>query len=99
MALGFGQLILKDGCLRLGSADSPETASLIQWPYGYSYRETSNGVDIFDREGQLKASLGDRLEVVGSETEEAIPDIPCNGPVFFAWSVKSISETPPGNDY
>lgn len=84
-----GRLTLEDGCLRLQPTHYSGSSALIEWPYGYSYREVAGSVEVLDSAGQLKVSVGDTLELTASTSEESLPNIPCDGPVMRAWKVET----------
>lgn len=96
LAYVTGQLVLKDGCLRL--VDDLGDSFLIRWPYGYSYREASETLEILDSGGQFKVGVGSTLGLVGGTEEGGISDVPCAGPVWYAWEVTAPTDTTLGTD-
>lgn len=87
MALLQGKLIVSGGCLRIGPGYGPGDTVLIYWPYGYSYRDTTEGISVFDGRGRFVATVGDYLSLAGGEYRDDITGGRCKGPTWNAGSV------------
>lgn len=88
-ALAVGKLVLVGSCLRLEIEEINESDLLI-WPYGFSYRESGDTIEVLDNKGNVAVKVGQIIEVSGGEVpppieiadEEQIP-LDCPGPYWF----------------
>ena len=55
------ELVLYEGCLRMGSAD----VHLIIWPPGFSLASEDDGVQILNETGLIVARVGERVRMSG----------------------------------
>lgn len=85
-----GELVLKDGCLRVGD-------DLLVWPHGFSVG-TENGVTkIIDNNNQPVMSVGDKVKLGGGGGEmpderiaqysAELPNDRCSGPYWIVGEV------------
>ena len=75
-ALGQGELVLQDGCLRLD-----EDGPVIVWPPGFSPKVIYDVVEVHDAEGRLFASVGDHMELGGGGLGKSVAE--CSGHLWF----------------
>lgn len=98
-ALLEGELIEKDGCLRVAT-DYDDTSFLVLWPYDFAPQVGENGViEVMDGDGQIVARVGAKVRLGGGAMESSasqsyyddlIPGLPiegCPGPYWVAGEV------------
>lgn len=89
----FGELILKDGCLRVQAREG-DVSYLLVWPSDHILSAENNEVQIRNETGQLVAQVGDQVRITGGEIpaqgqkhyEETNPQLPndrCSGPYWI----------------
>ena len=63
----FGELILRDGCLRLdySNSDVPDYTLLLVWPPGLSVRVDDDSIRVIDSAGLVVAHAGDDVRLSG----------------------------------
>jgi hypothetical protein len=100
LAGGNIELVLDEGCLRMGSADG----DLIIWPPGFSLTTEDNGVQILNKAGEIVARVGEKVRMGGGQIsypsqlgEYVLRHLPpsCPGPY---WVVGSVPTGPPQDD-
>lgn len=87
-ALIGGELVLANGCLRVGTADG--NSSLLVWDPSFSIREDQGVVQIINGAGEVVASVGDLVIIGGGfvpkptymELTEPLPE-DCPGPYWL----------------
>jgi len=57
------ELVLYEGCLRMGSAD----VHLIIWPPGFSLASEDDGVQILNETGLIVARVGEKVRMSGGQ--------------------------------
>ena len=57
------ELVLDEGCLRMGSADG----HLIIWPPGFSLASEDDGVQILNETGLSAARVGEKVRMSGGQ--------------------------------
>jgi hypothetical protein len=100
-ALLEGQLILKDGCLRMVTSYSPNS-NLIIWQPDYFPTLDGEQIEILNRAGQVVARVGEQVAMGGGgiqlsdyytrQLRESIP-ANCEGPYFLMGGMVSRSPT------
>lgn len=83
-----GELVLKDGCLRVGD-------DLIVWPYGFSVSTENEVTRVIDNNGQPIIRVGDKIELGGGEMPDEsiaqysaeLPSDRCSGPYWIVGEV------------
>jgi hypothetical protein len=89
-ALLVGELVVKDGCLRIQAENSSES-HLVFWQTDYFLNNNNGTIEILDREGQVVAQVGEPIQMGGGEITEAVSDdqlqepLPtaCSGPYWL----------------
>ena len=91
------ELVLDEGCLRMGSADG----HLIIWPPGFSLATEDDGVQILNETGLIVARVGEKVRMSGWQVrffrhtgDYVLRHLPpsCPGPY---WIVGSVFTCPP----
>ena len=62
-ALAMGDLVLVEGCLRIGSADG----NLLVWPPDFTLKAENGVLEILDGTGQVVARVGEEVRMGGGE--------------------------------
>ncbi len=85
-----GELVLKDGCLRVDNY-------LLVWPHGFSVSTENGVVKIIDNNGQPIMSVGDKVKLGGGGGEmpderiaqysAELPSARCSGPYWIVGEV------------
>jgi hypothetical protein len=93
-ALATGRLVLSGGCFYLASLYTAKRESLV-WPYKFSSRTSPAGV--YDANGRLVASPGEKVEVGGGSAvlahvaPGAITNTKCLAGARTAWFISGVS--------
>ena len=91
------ELVLYEGCLRMGSAD----VHLIIWPPGFSLASEDDGVQMLNETGLIVARVGEKVRMSGGQVRSfrhtgdyVLRHLPpsCPGPY---WIVGSVFTGPP----
>ena len=77
-----GELLIKDGCLRLAGTDPkfPEQGYLLVWPPGFSLHTVGDSVRVVDNGSVIVARVGDSIRVGVIDLERQLPSVECAGP-------------------
>jgi hypothetical protein len=93
-ALLQGELIVEDGCLRVSHADASNSA-LVIWQPDYFLNDNNGRIEIWNREGQVIARVGEEIKLGGgsaslatfsSQLREPVPG-QCKGPYWLMGEV------------
>jgi hypothetical protein len=84
-ALLVGELVVKDGCLRIQAENSSES-HLVFWQTDYFLTDNNGTIEILNREGQVVARVGEPIQMGGGEITEAVSDDQLQGPLPTACS-------------
>lgn len=100
-ALVEGTLVEREGCLYVSTDDAPGHVLPI-WPNGFSYRESSSGLEVVDPAGEVAAELGAAVSLDGGMAGKADEPLPpaladrvgrCDGPYWLVGEVSSRGRT------
>ena len=83
-ALGIGQLVLEDQCLRL------DKSTTIVWPAGFTPHVHHGAVQVRNGSGQVIATVGDEIAAGGAY--HSLESGACSGPVFSANQIKVLPD-------
>lgn len=83
-----GELVLEDGCLRVGD-------DLLVWPHGFSLSTEDGVIQIIDDNGQPIMRVGDKIKLGGGEMPSEriakysaeLPSDRCSGPYWIVGEV------------
>ncbi|MCH2506600.1 MAG: hypothetical protein MK125_13760 [Dehalococcoidia bacterium] len=91
------ELVLDEGCLRMGSADG----HLIVWPPGFSLATEDDGVQILNKTGLIVARVGEKVRMGGGQVRSfrhtgdyVLRHLPPSCPEPY-WGVASVFTGPP----
>ena len=60
----FGELVLDEGCLRMGSA----TGNLLVWPPDFTLSTENDQIQVRNGAGQVVARVGEKVRMGGGQT-------------------------------
>ncbi|MBN1658225.1 MAG: PD40 domain-containing protein [Anaerolineae bacterium] len=98
-ALMEGELVLVDGCLRIGGADGHVPI----WPWDFALAAGAGDAQVVDGDGRIAAQIGDRLRLSGGEAPAAplVEDAArpllanCPGPYWIVGNeIERVAERP-----
>jgi hypothetical protein len=84
-----GILVLVDNCIRVDRETSTNASYLLIWPPDFNYSIENDTVKILNEDGEIVASLGNKVIISGGEVpvlyepvKEQAPS-QCNGPYWI----------------